>query len=174
MFLRAFGGTVNPINLIVAFGLANVLAAIPITPGGLGVVEAALTSTLVGFGLARSTAAVGVLAYRFVQFWLPIPLGGLSYASLKLGPLGRRRRLEAMRTLAVETAQASEKRIWDPVTGEQVIVPADGPDSVKGRPGRRLNALLRSGALAADGVAREAAWLSARSFEASVASSPAA
>ena len=94
----------NPVNLIVAFGLANVLAAIPITPGGLGVVEAVLTPTLVGFGLTKDTATVGVLAYRFVQFWLPIPLGGLAYASLKLGSLGRRRRLDAVRDLAAETA----------------------------------------------------------------------
>jgi uncharacterized membrane protein YbhN (UPF0104 family) len=33
----------NPINLVVAYGVAGVLAAIPITPGGLGVVETALT-----------------------------------------------------------------------------------------------------------------------------------
>jgi putative heme transporter len=109
---------VNPFNLIVAFGLANVLAAIPITPGGLGVVEAVLTPTLIGFGLTKGTATVGVLAYRFAQFWLPIPLGGLAYASLKLGSLGRHRRLDAIRDLAAETASTADKRVWDPATGE--------------------------------------------------------
>ena len=44
--------------LIVAFGLANVLAVIPITPGGLGIIDGGLPIALVGFGL---TAAHGVL-----------------------------------------------------------------------------------------------------------------
>jgi uncharacterized protein (TIRG00374 family) len=123
VFLRAFGASVNPINLIVAFGLANVLAAIPLTPGGLGVVEAVLTPTLIGFGLTKSAATVGVLAYRFAQFWLPIPLGGLAYASLRFGKLGRHRRLDAVRDLAAETASTADKRYWDPVTGEYSIAP---------------------------------------------------
>ena len=36
VFLRAFGESLNPINLIVAYGVAGVLAAIPITPGRTG------------------------------------------------------------------------------------------------------------------------------------------
>ncbi|MBO0730906.1 MAG: UPF0104 family protein [Acidimicrobiaceae bacterium] len=82
VFVGAFGHWVNPDGLLVAFGLAYVLAAIPITPGGLGVVEATLTSTLVGFGTPRSVAILGVVSYRLVNFWLPIPLGGITYASL--------------------------------------------------------------------------------------------
>ena len=39
VFLFAFGAHVSPIDLLVAYGLANILAVIPITPGGLGVVE---------------------------------------------------------------------------------------------------------------------------------------
>ena len=66
VFLRAFGSSMNPVNLVVAFGLAGVMAAIPITPGGLGVVEAVLTPTLVGFGVPARTATIGVLAWRFV------------------------------------------------------------------------------------------------------------
>ena len=52
MFLRAFGG-IAPAStlLIVAFGLANVMAAIPILPGGLGVVEGTYIAVLVGFGM---------------------------------------------------------------------------------------------------------------------------
>ncbi|MCU1351481.1 MAG: hypothetical protein JWM05_690 [Acidimicrobiales bacterium] len=125
VFLRAFGAFVNPVNLIVAYGLVSVLAVIPITPGGLGVVEAVLTPTLVGFGLTKSTATIGVLAWRFAQFWLPIPLGGLAYASLKLGPHGRRRRLTAMRSLATEAGQLAERRVWDEATGEYRVVRVD-------------------------------------------------
>jgi uncharacterized protein (TIRG00374 family) len=86
VFVAAFGFKLPVVGLVVSFGLANVLAAIPITPGGLGVVEAVLTSTMVGFGAPRGVAVLGVISYRLVNFWLPIPLGGLSYLSLKVGP----------------------------------------------------------------------------------------
>ena len=39
-FVTAFGHFVDPIELFAAYGIANVLGAIPITPGGLGVIEA--------------------------------------------------------------------------------------------------------------------------------------
>lgn len=83
VFVGAFGKWVNPDGLLVAYGLANVLAAIPLTPGGLGVVEATITTLLVGFDTPRGIATLGVLVYRLVQFWAPIPLGGLAYLSLQ-------------------------------------------------------------------------------------------
>lgn len=86
VFLRAFGGSISIDGLIVAFGLANVLAVIPLTPGGLGIVEGTYVPVLVGFGLPRATAVVGVVSYRIAQYWLPILLGGVMYLSLRLGP----------------------------------------------------------------------------------------
>ncbi len=86
VFVAAFGYRVSVVGLLVAFGLANVLAAIPITPGGLGVVEAVLTSTLVGFGTPSTVAILGVATYRLLNFWLPIPLGAMAYVSLKVDP----------------------------------------------------------------------------------------
>ena len=79
VFMAAFGYIVNPDALLVSYGLANVLAAIPITPGGLGVIEGVLTSTLVGFGSPRAIAILGVIGYRLINFWLPIPIGGILY-----------------------------------------------------------------------------------------------
>jgi hypothetical protein len=84
VFVAAFGHTVPPVDLLTAYGLANILAAIPLTPGGLGVVEFVLVSMLAGFGVPDAAALSGVLAYRAVNFWLPIPFGGLAYASLEL------------------------------------------------------------------------------------------
>jgi hypothetical protein len=81
VFLWSFGAVVSPIDLLVAYGLANVLAAIPLTPAGLGVVEGVLIGSLVGFGVPHSQAILAVLAYRLVNFWIPIPLGGAAYAS---------------------------------------------------------------------------------------------
>ncbi len=95
VFLYAFGTPVFPIDLLVAYGLVNILAAIPITPGGLGVVEGVLIPTLVGFGVPKDVAILGVLSWRLVNFWLPIPAGGVSYLSLRFGAQGRE--LRAMR-----------------------------------------------------------------------------
>ncbi|MDA8392434.1 MAG: YbhN family protein [Actinomycetota bacterium] len=87
VFLYAFGHTlVSPIVLLVAYGVANVLAAIPITPSGLGVIETVLPSLLVGFGTTRAIAVIAVVGWRLVNFWLPIPVGALSYLSLSVGP----------------------------------------------------------------------------------------
>ncbi len=83
VFVWSFGTVISPIDLLVAYGLANVLAAIPVTPAGLGVVEGVLIPTLVGFGVPHSQAILAVLAYRLVNFWLPIPVGGVAYASLQ-------------------------------------------------------------------------------------------
>ncbi len=91
VFVVSFGHVVSPIDLLVAYGLANILAVIPITPGGLGVVEITLTATLTGFGVPARVAAVSVLAWRLVNFWLPIPAGGLSYLSLRFGSSTRGR-----------------------------------------------------------------------------------
>jgi hypothetical protein len=83
VFVGAFSHFISPVDLMVAYGLANVLAAIPITPGGLGIVEFVLVSMITSFGPTADQALSAVLAYRAVNFWLPIPFGGLSYASLE-------------------------------------------------------------------------------------------
>jgi len=51
VFVWSFGTVISPIDLLVAYGLANIFAAIPVTPAGLGVVEGVLIGTLVGFGV---------------------------------------------------------------------------------------------------------------------------
>ena len=92
VFVAAFSHFISPIDLFVAYGLANILAAIPITPGGLGVVEFVLVSMITGFGPTAGQALSGVLAYRAINFWMPIPFGGLAYGSLEFerGNLYRR------------------------------------------------------------------------------------
>jgi uncharacterized protein (TIRG00374 family) len=128
VFVAAFGHRVDVDALIVAFGLANVLAAIPVTPGGLGVVEAVLTSALVGFGTPRGTAVLGVVIYRLVNFWLPIPVGGLAYLSLKVGPAStREERASALRQAAEESlAEAHDPRQWAKERG--IRLPGGGAD----------------------------------------------
>ena len=89
VFLASFGKVLSPIDLLVAYGLANILAAIPITPGGLGIVEGVLIPSLVGFHTPKNVALLAVLSWRLVNFWLPIPAGGLAYLSLRFGHGGR-------------------------------------------------------------------------------------
>lgn len=118
IFLAAFGHRADPVSMMVAFGLANVLAVIPITPRGLGVVEATLIPLLVGFGAARTEATIGVLAWRFVSFWLPIPAGALAYLSLRLvpGAAGEQRRRERQERLSelseIVVNEAQDVREW--------------------------------------------------------------
>jgi uncharacterized protein (TIRG00374 family) len=114
LFLRAFGGSVSPDGLLVAFGLANVLASVPITPGGLGIVEGIYIPTLVGFGVPAATATVTVLTYRIAQYWLPIIAGGVSYASLRIGAVTPvptpQSRLGRLQSAARAGSQVSESK----------------------------------------------------------------
>jgi uncharacterized protein (TIRG00374 family) len=101
VFVAAYGKLISPIDLLVAYGLANILAVIPITPGGLGVIEGVLIPTLSGFGVGKGVATVAVLSYRLVNFWLPIPVGGACYLSLRLESVhGFRQRVEEVRNVA--------------------------------------------------------------------------
>jgi uncharacterized protein (TIRG00374 family) len=61
--------------VLLAYGAAAVLAMIPITPGGLGFVEAGLTAMLVLAGISTDQALLATLAYRVVSYWLPMPAG---------------------------------------------------------------------------------------------------
>jgi uncharacterized protein (TIRG00374 family) len=83
-FIAAFGHFTNPVGLFAAYGVANVLGAIPLTPGGLGIIDTVTPVLLISFGLTRSVATLGVLGWRLVNFWLPIPVGAASYLSLKV------------------------------------------------------------------------------------------
>lgn len=87
IFLAAFGVKLNPVAVLVAFTLANVASLLPITPGGLGVVELALTATLASFGAAAVPAALGVAAYRVFNYWLPIPASAVAYLAVRRTPV---------------------------------------------------------------------------------------
>jgi uncharacterized protein (TIRG00374 family) len=85
-FVAAFGHRANPVELFAAYGIANVAGALPVSPGGLGVVDSIAPLLLVGFGVTRSVATLGVLGWRLVNFWLPIPTGAAAFVSLKVKP----------------------------------------------------------------------------------------
>jgi uncharacterized membrane protein YbhN (UPF0104 family) len=99
MAVRGAGHDDTSSVLLLAFVTATLLGRIPLTPGGLGFVEAGLTGTLILAGLSAGDAATATLAYRLVTYWLPIPLGALAYGwyrlrmrrdGVELGPLSDR------------------------------------------------------------------------------------
>jgi uncharacterized protein (TIRG00374 family) len=78
--LAAVGSKARPTLVLLAYAASMVLTMIPITPGGLGFVEAGLASLLVVAGASPAQAAVGTLAYRLVSYWLPLPAGAIAAA----------------------------------------------------------------------------------------------
>jgi uncharacterized protein (TIRG00374 family) len=70
--------------LAVAYGAANIASAIPLTPGGLGVIEVTLVAITVGFGTPRATAVLAVLGYRIANYWLPLIPGAIAFIRLRL------------------------------------------------------------------------------------------
>ena len=64
---------------LLAYAAAQLLGQLPLTPGGLGVVEAGLTGTLALAGVAAAPAALATLAYRLASFWLPLPVGLIAW-----------------------------------------------------------------------------------------------
>ena len=78
--LAAVGAEPNPGLVLLAYAASQVLGMIPITPGGLGFVEAGLTGVLALAGVSAGDAVLATLNYRLVSFWLPLPGGLISYA----------------------------------------------------------------------------------------------
>ncbi len=84
--LYAVGAHARPSMVLLAYVLALGLALVPVTPGGLGFVEAGLTAILVLAGVPTNEAVLGTLLYRLFSFWLPIPVGAMAWAGWRLHP----------------------------------------------------------------------------------------
>ena len=76
--LAGVGARPRPSLVLLAFAVAQILAQIPATPGGLGFVEAGLTATLKLAGVSAGAAVVSTFAYRFFSYWLPMPAGAIA------------------------------------------------------------------------------------------------
>jgi uncharacterized protein (TIRG00374 family) len=76
-------GAVLPLELVLlAYGVASAVGLLPVTPGGIGVIEAVLVPGLIAAGAPAGPALLGVLTWRLCQFWLPIPVAAVCWASL--------------------------------------------------------------------------------------------
>jgi uncharacterized membrane protein YbhN (UPF0104 family) len=81
---HAFG--VHPALTVVLMGyLIGQLGGLLPLPGGLGGVEGGLVGTLVVYGVSLTDAVAAVLAYRVIQFWIPLLLALPAFVSLQRG-----------------------------------------------------------------------------------------
>lgn len=92
---------VSWVEVLAVFAFARLLTAIPITPGGLGVVEIALITGLAAAGGDRAQVAAAVLIFRALTFVLPIPIGLLTYVFWRRNRSWRRAPGSAPRTTLV-------------------------------------------------------------------------
>jgi uncharacterized membrane protein YbhN (UPF0104 family) len=78
----AVGSNVPWRGLLLAYGAGQLAANLPITPGGLGVVEGSLTVALVAYGGAQASTVAAVILYRIISFWAFLPIGWAVWGSL--------------------------------------------------------------------------------------------
>jgi uncharacterized membrane protein YbhN (UPF0104 family) len=71
-------------GIFVVYGLTQVAAALPITPGGIGVVEGTLGALLHAYGVPVEQAVATVIVYRIVSFWGLVPIGWATWVALDL------------------------------------------------------------------------------------------
>jgi len=81
-----FGAVHAPIpwsGVLLAFGVSQIVASLPVIPGGLGIVEGSLAVILVAYGAKKIPALAVVLVYRLLTFWVVIIVGWISIAVIE-------------------------------------------------------------------------------------------
>ncbi len=77
--LAAVGAQPRASVVLLAYVVAAFLGMIPITPGGLGFVEAGLVGTLGLAGIGADQALLATLVYRLASYWMPMPMGAVAF-----------------------------------------------------------------------------------------------
>lgn len=77
-------------SVLAAYAFVRLISALPITPGGLGVVELGLTAALVAAGGDETSVVASVLVYRALTYLLPIPFGAVAFLVWRRGAGSRR------------------------------------------------------------------------------------
>lgn len=95
---------VSWVEALAVFAFARLLTAVPITPGGVGVVEVALVAGLVRAGGANAEVVAAVLVFRALTYVVPVPLGLLTYLFWRRDRVWRRAPGGAPRTDLVPEA----------------------------------------------------------------------
>jgi uncharacterized protein (TIRG00374 family) len=117
--IKAAGAHVPWWGIVLAWAAGAGGSSLNLTPGGLGVVEAALTGALVALGVPANQALTAVLVYRAISFWLAIAIGWPIYWRLR----------REQPHLAVAATAATAAGVAGPVRGED-----HGPDDQRPDP----------------------------------------
>jgi uncharacterized protein (TIRG00374 family) len=80
---RALDLPIGATTLTSIYLSVQIVRQVPLTPGGVGVVEIALLGGLTTAGVGAVTAAAAVLVYRLLSCWLIIPVGGIAALTLR-------------------------------------------------------------------------------------------
>ena len=78
--LQVPSAEVSAVEAFAAWSLARILGSIPITPGGIGIVELSLTAALIGFGGNNAGVVAAVLVFRFLTIVPTLVLGTVAAA----------------------------------------------------------------------------------------------
>jgi uncharacterized protein (TIRG00374 family) len=81
--VAAFDIEIGLTRLATVYLTVQLVRQVPLSPGGIGIIEVALVAGLVSVGAPQAAAAAAVLIYRLLSCWLIIPIGGLAYAILR-------------------------------------------------------------------------------------------
>ena len=79
----AFGVEVAGAVVVQGYFVGMAANLIPGAPGGVGAVDAGMIGTFVLFGLDGGSVFAAVLVYRFIAFWLPLPVGVAAFLQLR-------------------------------------------------------------------------------------------
>jgi uncharacterized protein (TIRG00374 family) len=84
MSFAAVGSSVPWRGLLLAYGAGQLAANLPVTLGGLGVVEGSLTVALVFYGGDEEATVAAVLLYRIISFWMMLAIGWTAALVIRL------------------------------------------------------------------------------------------
>jgi putative heme transporter len=123
MMFPAIGAPIPWKGLLLAYGAGQLAASLPITPGGLGVVEGSITVALVAFGGPEASTAYAVLLYRVLSFWMILVIGWVFIGQLALQVRRGRWNREALSS-EVEAGPVA----YEPASASMPVpVPVPGP-----------------------------------------------
>jgi uncharacterized membrane protein YbhN (UPF0104 family) len=80
---RAFDLPLTFVQLGTVYLGVQLVRQLPVTPGGMGVIEASLLAALMAAGAGEAPAAAAVLGYRLFTCWLVIPAGLFTWTMLR-------------------------------------------------------------------------------------------
>jgi uncharacterized protein (TIRG00374 family) len=78
---HAFGYAPPVTVVLMGYLIGQLGGALPL-PGGIGGIDAGLIGVLVLYGAPAAVTVAAVLAYRLIQFWVPIAMGAPAFIAL--------------------------------------------------------------------------------------------